>query len=68
LVHSEKMAVSIAREVPEVRGQVIEATWRAFGRDPTAVELEEMVGLVERRGLAALCRVLFNTNELLFVP
>ena len=68
LVHSEKMAVSIAREVPEVRGQVIEATWRAFGRDPTAVELEEMVGMVERRGLAALCRVLLNTNELLFVP
>lgn len=68
LVHSERMAESISSEVSEVRGQVVEATWRAFGRDPTAMELEEMVGLVERRGLAALCRVLFNANELLFVP
>ena len=68
LVHSERMAESIAGEVPELRGQVTAATWRAFGREPTAVELEEMAGLVERRGLAALCRVLLNANELLFVP
>jgi hypothetical protein len=68
LVHSQRMAESITREVPEVRGQVTAATWRVFGREPTELEMEEMVGLVERRGLAALCRVLFNSNELLFVP
>jgi hypothetical protein len=68
LVHSQRMAESIEREVPGVQGQVKEATWRVYGREPTQLELEEMVGLVERRGLAALCRVLFNSNEFLFVP
>jgi hypothetical protein len=39
----------------------------AFGRKPTAAETDLMVALVEKQGLPAFCRVLFNANEFIFV-
>jgi hypothetical protein len=38
-----------------------------FGREPTGGELEAAVGLLQRHGLAALARALFNANEFVFV-
>lgn len=40
----------------------------ALGREPSAVELSESQNVVREYGLATLCRVLFNSNEFLFIP
>jgi hypothetical protein len=47
--------------------QVEHAFGLMFGREPDSFELQTSVDYVESQGLAALCRVLFNTNEFLFV-
>jgi len=52
---------------PDVPKQVHRAFTLAFQREPTREELQAAVGLVKEHGLPALCRVLFNTNEFLFV-
>ena len=39
----------------------------AFGRPPTPTEAAAFGGFASRHGLAAACRLLFNTNEFLFV-
>jgi mono/diheme cytochrome c family protein len=40
---------------------------RILLREPTAAELESSTGFSEKNGMAALCRVLLNSNEFLFV-
>lgn len=40
----------------------------AYGRTPSEAELQAAVPVVESHGLPTLCRVLFNTNEFLFIP
>jgi mono/diheme cytochrome c family protein len=46
----------------------VDAAYRlAFGREPTPPERAAMTAYVERHGLANGCRLLFNTNEFLFV-
>jgi mono/diheme cytochrome c family protein len=40
----------------------------AVGRTPTAIERQASVAVVNQHGLATLCRVLFNSNEFLFMP
>ncbi len=39
----------------------------AFGRKPTQAESDLLVPLVEKRGVAQFCRVLFNANEFIFI-
>jgi hypothetical protein len=48
--------------------QVRRAFRQAFGRRPTETERKASRAAVERHGLATLCRVLFNSNEFLFLP
>jgi len=36
-------------------------------RDASAEEVREYAGYAEKHGLPALCRLLFNSNEFLFV-
>src|SRR5262249_15885623 len=63
LKQSELFAERLGKASDKPAGQV-EAGFRlAFGRKPTAEERELMVPLVEKRGLAQFCRVLFNANE-----
>jgi mono/diheme cytochrome c family protein len=50
------------------RRQVAQAYRLALGREPNAAELDDAAGVVSEHGLAALCRVLFNSNEFLFLP
>jgi hypothetical protein len=46
----------------------VRATFRlAYGRDPAADELERLSRFVDDFGLPALCRVVFNSNEFLYV-
>ena len=40
----------------------------ALNREPDASELAECSAVVEQYGLPTLCRVVFNSNEFLFVP
>ena len=47
----------------------IERAWQlALNRKPTAEEITEAAPVVKEHGLATLCRVLFNSNEFLFLP
>ena len=47
--------------------QVRRAFALAYSRQPTDEELAASVGLVEKHGLRAFCRVLLNTNELVYI-
>ena len=47
--------------------QVITAYRLALGRSPSEQELATLVPLAEKHGLANVCRLIFNTNEFLFV-
>jgi hypothetical protein len=51
----------------DVRAQVRRGFRLAFQREPDAEESAAAVELVERHGLPAFCRDLFNVNEFLYV-
>ena len=40
----------------------------ALGREPSNRELSQSAAVLHQHGLPTLCRVLFNTNEFLFIP
>ena len=62
------MSARLTMEDPEsVAGQVRAAYVYFYARKPTAVEVRDCKRFIEQYGLAALCRVLFNSNEFLFV-
>jgi hypothetical protein len=44
-----------------------EAVRRILLREPTANELHDFAAYAQKNGLAALCRVIINSNEFLFV-
>jgi hypothetical protein len=61
------LAERIQREAgKEPEAQVTQAFWLAFGRKPEGAEKKAAAELVERHGLAALCRALMNANEFLY--
>ncbi len=51
----------------DVGGQIAAAYWLALGREPTQAESTAVITYAERFGLPAACRVIFNSNEFLFV-
>ncbi|MCE9630446.1 MAG: PSD1 and planctomycete cytochrome C domain-containing protein [Planctomycetia bacterium] len=51
-----------------VRRQIDRAFQFAFTRSPDALEMSAAEAVVREHGLATLCRVIFNSNEFLFVP
>ena len=57
--------LSVHKAVP---AQVDAAFNLVLGRPPSDAEAPESATLVATHGLAALCRVLFNTNEFLVLP
>jgi hypothetical protein len=67
LAHSKALATVIEQQSQRPRRQINLACERVWGRAPTAVERAEFVKFVRKHGLANLCRVLFNSNEFLFV-
>jgi len=42
--------------------------WWAWGRPLTDTEQQEWVQYAHKHGLANACRLIFNSNEFLFVP
>lgn len=66
---ADDLARRIQSDVGEEITPQIERTWNlAFGREPSKAEREEAEEVVSKHGLATLCRVIFNTNEFLFLP
>jgi hypothetical protein len=65
---AERFAARVEREVGTDAAAQIERTfWHALGREPDGRERAICTTLVREEGLAALCRVVFNSNEFLYV-
>jgi hypothetical protein len=67
LVHSKAFAAWLEKQTPDREKQVVMACERVWGRPPTADEQKAFAAFADKHGLANLCRVLFNSNEFLFV-
>lgn len=67
LHQSQSMAMVLESSYADTNTRVNECVWRLWGREPTPAELLELSGFVQIHSLAELCRVLFNSNEFLFV-
>jgi hypothetical protein len=65
---ARRLAERLRREAGQDPGsQVRRAFELAFCRPPTPAEASEAASLVARHGLMALCRVILNTNELIYL-
>jgi hypothetical protein len=65
---SERFAERLQREAGTDLRRQIELAYRlAFARTPRAEELTQLVDFVREQGLSALCRVIFNSNEFLYI-
>ena len=65
---SDAVAERLVREVGEDPGQQVDRAYRlALARAPDPEEREKAVKVVEKFGPATLARVLFNSNEFLYV-
>lgn len=67
LHHCQVLAENIAAETTSIDAQVSDAYRRIILREPDNDERQMLVEFAEKHGLAAMCRVLFNSNEFLFV-
>ena len=67
LVHSKAFAGWLEGQSADRDRQVRLACGRVWGRPPTAAERTALAVYAGKHGLANLCRVLFNSNEFLFV-
>src|SRR5690349_7264677 len=64
LDQADRLAERLRREAGrDVEKQLARAYQLAYGRTPEMGELELPRRFIERHGLAAFCRVLFNSNE-----
>lgn len=62
------MAQRLEREAgSDAKAQVQHAFELCFGRQPSDAETRDCIELIERHGLAAFCRVLLNTSEMIYV-
>ena len=69
LQQSETFARRLEKDAgADVPAQVRRAWQLAFDRMPARKEAQEAVAFVKAEGLAALCRAILNSNELMFIP
>ncbi len=65
---SERLADRLRREAGDDVGAQVRRAYRlAYNREPDDEELSEAASFVAAQGLAELCRVIFNSNEFLYV-
>ena len=65
---ADRLATRLERVVgDDVERQIRRAYALVYGRDPRRDELAPVASFVREHGLSALCRVLFNSNEFLYV-
>jgi hypothetical protein len=66
---SNAFAARVALEAgADLDAQTRRVYQRALSREPSGDELREAAGVARGHGLATLCRALFNSNEVLFLP
>ena len=66
---ADAFANRVKRAVGDQAADQVKRVWQlALHRDPSAEELAESSSLVAEHGLPTLCRVVFNSNEFLFLP
>jgi len=68
LDRADNFAVNVNAISTDPRLSVSLAFLTAFGRSPSENELTASIAVASRHGLTALCRVLFNSSEFLFIP
>lgn len=69
LEHAQAFAERVRKEAGEDPvSQITRAYHLALGRSPSADEIQDALPVVREHELAVLCRVLFNSNEFLFLP
>ena len=64
---SEHLADRVARESPDVPSQIDLAYRLVLQRPPSAAEAELLVAYANKHGMAGVCRIIFNSNEFMFV-
>jgi len=64
---SEHLAKRLEQEQSRLEDQVRRAFDLVFNRTPSPDELADLVAYTRQHGLVNLCRLLFNSNEFLFV-
>jgi hypothetical protein len=64
---SERFAERLATLKPTLQGQIEAAYELALGRPPSRAETRDLVVYAKEHGLPNLCRLLFNSNEFMFV-
>ena len=67
LRQSEHLARRLEHEQADADGQLHRAFDLVFNRPPDAEEQADLGAFAHKHGLANLCRILFNSNEILFV-
>jgi mono/diheme cytochrome c family protein len=63
----EHLAVRVERESPDLPSRIDRAHRLLLGRPPTTAEAAQLAAFAHKHSLAAVCRVLVNSNEFLFV-
>ena len=61
------LAERLGREANEPSDQVRRAFLLAYARPPDPPEQRAAVALIEQHGLAAFCRAILNSNELIYI-
>ncbi|MCA9267447.1 MAG: DUF1553 domain-containing protein, partial [Planctomycetales bacterium] len=65
---AERFADRLAAEYPaEPAAQIDRAFWLAFGRAPDDEERQASLAIVDRYGLAAFCRAIYNASEFVYI-
>ena len=65
---ADRFAERVERETGKTTAERVQHAYLlAYGRQPTTEELSRVAPFVDQHGLAALCRVLINANEFLYI-
>ncbi len=64
---SQHFAERIRKSSGELSGQIAAGYRLALGREPAETELRMLVAHAEKHGLENVCRLIFNSNEFLFI-
>jgi hypothetical protein len=65
--YAEHFATQLDSSGPDLQGRINTACEWAWGRPPGKEDAQELSDYAQRHGLANLCRLLFNSNEFIFV-
>jgi hypothetical protein len=69
VLHHSQVAAARINDTAKDSSEAVRQTIRwAYQRDPTEREQATFQAYTDEHGLAALCRVIINSNEFMFIP